>query len=134
MVHFQTKISEEILTAYFYVCTIYMSQYIQGQKYLCTLLLLQIGEHLSLLREGYHGPNPFPFVAEMKLVEETEQTLGYTPELHPLVQTAKLQYWSTAATTFLLSLLTHYCQENFSINSPSLFPTVSMDMEHYGYW
>ncbi|KAK3864898.1 hypothetical protein Pcinc_029448 [Petrolisthes cinctipes] len=93
----------------------------------------QIGEHLSHIREGYHGPNPFPFVTEMKLVESTEETLGYTPEPHPLVGIVKVQYWSTAATTFLLSLMTHYCQENFSINSPSLFLTVSVDMERHGY-
>nr|XP_053628904.1 uncharacterized protein LOC128686166 isoform X2 [Cherax quadricarinatus] len=93
----------------------------------------EIEEHIALLRQGYKSQNPFPFQAEMELLEETEQTLCFSPESTSPVIAQAVQYWSYSAAHCLLSFVIHYCQEGVKLLTENLFVRISDEMESLGY-
>lgn len=99
-----------------------------GMKF---MLLFQIEEHLAVLRRGYHSQNPFPFVAEMQLLEETESTLGFTQEASPTTNEQLVSYWSHRAAHILLDFVIHHRQEG--VKNSVLFEVISKDLADYGY-
>lgn len=92
---------------------------------------MQIEDHIALLRRGYHSPNPFPFVVEMQLLEETEMTLGFTPEPLPVEADQLVPYWSHSAANLLLDFVMHHRQEG--VKNSSLFEMISRDLAGCGY-
>ncbi|XP_069163528.1 uncharacterized protein [Procambarus clarkii] len=91
----------------------------------------EIEDHIALLRRGYHSPNPFPFVVEMQLLEETEMTLGFTPEPLPVEADQLVPYWSHSAANLLLDFVMHHRQEG--VKNSSLFEMISRDLAGCGY-
>ena len=93
--------------------------------------ILQIEEHIALLRRGYHSQNPFPFVSEMQLLEETESTLGFVPEVLLITGDQLVSYWSHRAAHLLLDFVIHHRQEG--VKNSGLFEAISRDLADYGY-
>lgn len=91
----------------------------------------EIEEHISLLRRGYRSQNPFPFVSEMQLLEETEMTLGFTPEPLSTDSDQLVPYWSHTAAHLLLDLVMHHRQE--AVKNTNLFEMISHDMARHGF-
>ncbi|XP_071529650.1 uncharacterized protein [Panulirus ornatus] len=91
----------------------------------------EIEEHISLLRRGYRSQNPFPYVAEMQLLEETELTLGFTPDPLPIESDQLVPYWSHTAAHLLLDFVVHHRQEG--VKNSGLFEMVSRDLAGCGY-
>ncbi|CAL4181990.1 unnamed protein product [Meganyctiphanes norvegica] len=91
----------------------------------------ELEEHISLMRRGYHGQNPFPFSNEMQLLEETEQTLGFTPDPLYVDSSQLVPYWSHEAAILLLDLLIHRRQDG--LKNTGVFEIISRDMTSYGY-
>ncbi|KAK4297574.1 hypothetical protein Pmani_030027 [Petrolisthes manimaculis] len=109
----------------------------------------ELEEHLWLLRRGHHNTNPFPFTAEMQLVEETETTLGFTDTQQQQQQIIHntntntttdigttgrhqlLPYWGHTAAHTLLDLVLHFRQEG--IRNTALFEMISRNMDTFGY-
>lgn len=91
----------------------------------------EIEEHFAVLRRGYRSQNPFPFVAEMQLLEETESTLGFTQEASPTTNDQLVSYWSHRAAHLLLDFVIHHRQEG--VKNSGLFEVISKDLADYGY-
>ncbi|KAK7069958.1 hypothetical protein SK128_000938, partial [Halocaridina rubra] len=91
----------------------------------------EIEEHIALLRRGYHSRNPFPFSSEMQFLEETEVTLGFSPE--PVVTDSDqlVPYWSHTAAILLLELVMECRQEG--IKHIGLFEMISRELGYHGY-
>lgn len=98
---------------------------------LLLLLFFQIEEHVAVLRRGYHSQNPFPFAAEMQLLEETESTLGFAQEASVTGNDQLVSYWSHRAALLLLDLVIHHRQEG--VKNSGLFEVISKDLADYGY-
>ncbi|KAG7160331.1 uncharacterized protein LOC121876175 [Homarus americanus] len=91
----------------------------------------EIEDHIALLRRGYHSQNPFPFVSEMQLLEETELTLSFTPEPLPIDDDQLVPFWSHTAAHLLLDFVMHHRQEG--VKNSGLFELVSRDLASCGY-
>ncbi|XP_045130992.1 uncharacterized protein LOC123516046 [Portunus trituberculatus] len=91
----------------------------------------EIEEHIALMRRGYHSQNPFPFVTEMQLLEETESTFGFVPDSLPITGDQLISYWSHRAAHLLLDLVIHHRQEG--VKNSGLFEAISRDLADYGY-
>ncbi|XP_063859876.1 uncharacterized protein LOC135100671 isoform X1 [Scylla paramamosain] len=91
----------------------------------------EIEEHIALMRRGYHSQNPFPFVTEMQLLEETESTFGFVPDSLPISGDQLISYWSHRAAHLLLDLVIHHRQEG--VKNSGLFEAISRDLADYGY-
>ncbi|XP_069190037.1 uncharacterized protein [Procambarus clarkii] len=93
----------------------------------------EIEEHVALLRQGYKSQNPFPFRAEMELLEETERTLCFSPESPSTVLAQVAQYWSHSAAHCMLNYVIHYYQEGIKVFKENLFDIINDDMKKLGY-
>ncbi|KAK8749775.1 hypothetical protein OTU49_015535 [Cherax quadricarinatus] len=95
---------------------------------------LEIGKienHIALLRRGFQSQNPFPFVVEMQLLEETESTLGFTPDPLPVDTDQLVPYWSHRAAHLLLDFLMHY--RLGGIETCKVYEKISRDLANCGY-
>lgn len=99
----------------------------QGDRKQC----YEIEEHIALLRRGYHSRNPFPFCNEMQLLEETEVTLGFSPDPVVAEDDQFVPYWSHDAAILLLDLVISYRQDGGKY--AGLFELISRDMGSHGY-
>ncbi|XP_064106816.1 uncharacterized protein LOC135215795 [Macrobrachium nipponense] len=99
----------------------------QGDRKQC----YEIEEHIALLRRGYHSRNPFPFCNELQLLEETEVTLGFSPDPVVAEDDQFVPYWSHDAAILLLDLVISYRQDGRKY--AGLFELISRDMGSHGY-
>nr|XP_053628555.1 uncharacterized protein LOC128685938 [Cherax quadricarinatus] len=91
----------------------------------------EIENHIALLRRGFQSQNPFPFVVEMQLLEETESTLGFTPDPLPVDTDQLVPYWSHRAAHLLLDFLMHY--RLGGIETCKVYEKISRDLANCGY-